>query len=124
MSTFHAVVWMDHSEAHVVMFDREHMEAQRIRSRSHHKHQGKTADNGSFFGDVARALMYMDVRYEGGTHGVTGLAEPDLRLTNDLNLIGSSVSSTRCFSITRFHAPTIWPSITITMPKAATTRSR
>lgn len=45
-------------------------------------------------GDVARALMYMDVRYEGGTHGVTGLAEPDLRLTNDLNLIGSSVSST------------------------------
>ena len=31
MSTFHAVVWMDHSEAHVVMFDREHMEAQRIR---------------------------------------------------------------------------------------------
>ena len=36
MSTFHAVVWMDHSEAHVVMFDREHMEAQRIRSRSHH----------------------------------------------------------------------------------------
>ena len=62
MSTFHAVVWMDHSEAHVVMFDREHMEAQRIRSRSHHKHQGKTADNGSFFGDIARALS--------GTHEV------------------------------------------------------
>ncbi len=56
MSTFHAVVWMDHSEAHVVMFDREHMEAQRIKSRSHHKHQGKTADNGAFFGDIATAL--------------------------------------------------------------------
>ena len=49
MSTFHAVVWLDHSEAHVVMFDREHMEAQRVKSRSHHKHQGKTADNAAFF---------------------------------------------------------------------------
>ena len=43
-STFHAVVWMDQSEAHVVMFDREHAEAQRIKSRSHHKHQGKAED--------------------------------------------------------------------------------
>lgn len=34
-------------------------------------------------GDVARALFYMDVRYEGGVHGVTGLAEPDLILTDD-----------------------------------------
>ena len=34
-------------------------------------------------GDVARALLYMDVRYEGGTHGVTGAAEPDLVLTDD-----------------------------------------
>ncbi len=62
MSTFHAVVWLDHSEAHVVMFDREHMEAQRIKSRSHHKHQGKTADNAAFFGDIATALA--------GTHEV------------------------------------------------------
>ena len=56
MSTFHAVVWMDHSEAHVVMFDREHMEAQRVKSRSHHKHQGKTGDIAVFFSDVAKAL--------------------------------------------------------------------
>ena len=41
-------------------------------------------------GDVARALMYMDVRYEGGVHGVTGAAEPDLVLTDDPNLIQSS----------------------------------
>lgn len=38
-------------------------------------------------GDVARALFYMDVRYEGGTHGITGAAEPDLRLTDTLSLI-------------------------------------
>ena len=62
MSTFHAVVWMDHSEAHVVMFDREHMEAQRVKSRSHHKHQGKNDDTSAFFADTAKALQ--------GTHEV------------------------------------------------------
>lgn len=41
-------------------------------------------------GDVARALLYMDVRYEGGTHSVTGHAEPDLILTDDRNLITNS----------------------------------
>ena len=56
MSTFHAVVWMDHQEAHVVMFDREHVEAQRIKSRSHHKHQGKAGDTAAFYAEVAKAL--------------------------------------------------------------------
>jgi stalled ribosome rescue protein Dom34 len=56
MSTFHAVVWMDHQEAHVVMFDREHVEAQRIPSRSHHKHQGQASDTATFFTEVAKAL--------------------------------------------------------------------
>jgi endonuclease I/fibronectin type 3 domain-containing protein len=45
-------------------------------------------------GDVARALMYMAVRYEGGTHGVTGVSEPDLILTDDRDLIGSSNQGT------------------------------
>lgn len=57
MTTFHAVVWMDHSEAHVLMFDREHVEAQKIKSRTHHKHQGKADDNSAFFSDVAKALV-------------------------------------------------------------------
>jgi stalled ribosome rescue protein Dom34 len=56
MSTFHAVVWLDQSEAHVVMFDREHAEAHRIKSRSHHKHQGKTDDLNAYFADIAQAL--------------------------------------------------------------------
>lgn len=56
MSTFHAVVWMDHSEAHVVMFDREHVQAQRIKSRSHHKHNGKAEDCAAFFTDIGQAL--------------------------------------------------------------------
>ena len=41
-------------------------------------------------GDVARALLYLDVRYEGGTHGVTGVVEPDLILTNNLSLVATS----------------------------------
>jgi hypothetical protein len=56
MHTFHAIVWLDHCEAHVVMFDHEHVEAQRITSRSHHKHEGQADDNGAFFTDIANAL--------------------------------------------------------------------
>lgn len=40
MTTRHAIVWMDRSEAHVIMFDREHLELQKIKSRSHHKSTG------------------------------------------------------------------------------------
>jgi endonuclease I len=43
-------------------------------------------------GDVARAIFYMDVRYEGGTHGTTGAVEPDLRVTDNLNLVASSAT--------------------------------
>lgn len=41
-------------------------------------------------GDVARAMLYMDVRYEGGLHGVSGLPEPDLVLTDDTAAIAAS----------------------------------
>lgn len=41
-------------------------------------------------GDVARALLYLDVRYEGGTHRVTGAAEPDLIVTDNRTLIGTT----------------------------------
>ena len=41
-------------------------------------------------GDVARALFYLDVRYEGGTHGTTGANEPDLILTDSQALIAGS----------------------------------
>ena len=41
-------------------------------------------------GDVARSILYMDIRYEGGTHGITGFSEPDLRVTDNEALIDSS----------------------------------
>lgn len=34
-------------------------------------------------GDMARAIMYMAIRYEGGTHPTTGQNEPDLELTDN-----------------------------------------
>lgn len=40
-------------------------------------------------GDVARAMLYMAIRYEGGVHNITGVLEPDLELTDDRNLIAS-----------------------------------
>ena len=44
-------------------------------------------------GDVARAVMYMAIRYEGDSHGVTGFAEPDLVLTDNASLIQTTSSS-------------------------------
>jgi len=89
MRTFHAVVWIDQSEAHVVMFDREHMEAQRIKSRTHHKHQGKVDDSAAFFAEVAQALN--------GTHEVLltgpGLVRNQFRdwCRNHLSAVADSV---------------------------------
>ncbi len=40
MPTFHAIVWLDRSEAQVIHFDREHIAAQKIKSRSTHKATG------------------------------------------------------------------------------------
>ena len=41
-------------------------------------------------GDIARAMFYADLRYEGGNHGLTGWSEPDLILTDIQSLISSS----------------------------------
>lgn len=38
-------------------------------------------------GDIARAVLYMAIRYEGGKHPVTQQTEPDLELTDDRSKI-------------------------------------
>jgi endonuclease I len=43
-------------------------------------------------GDVARAILYADVRYEGGTHGGSGCAEPNLVVTDSQSLIANSAT--------------------------------
>jgi len=52
--------------------------------------QGTWETWGGRKGDVARAILYMDIRYEGGVHGVTGHTEPDLIATDNESLIDSS----------------------------------
>ncbi|MCG6118606.1 MAG: endonuclease [Aquimonas sp.] len=44
-------------------------------------------------GDFARTVLYMAIRYEGGSHPVTGQSEPDLELTDNRSLIVSTTSS-------------------------------
>lgn len=44
-------------------------------------------------GDMARAVMYMAIRYEGGRDAVTGQSEPDLELTDDRSRIVATSSS-------------------------------
>lgn len=44
-------------------------------------------------GDVARAMFYMDVRYEGGTHGGSSANEPDLVLTDDMTQVRTGTQS-------------------------------
>lgn len=78
MPLFHAVVWMDHSQAHVLQFDAESIEAQRIKARSHHpRHHGKDERAlHQYFEEVARALS--------GSHEVLltgpGLAHDEFKL--------------------------------------------
>lgn len=45
-------------------------------------------------GDLARALLYMDVRYEGGLNAITNAPEPDLVLTDNLSLIQTTGGNT------------------------------
>lgn len=46
-------------------------------------------------GDIARAVLYMAIRYEGDNHPDTGQSEPDLELTNDRSDIQSGTGGTR-----------------------------
>ncbi len=44
-------------------------------------------------GDMARAILYMAMRYEGGMHPSTGQSEPDLELTDNRSLIVATSAS-------------------------------
>ena len=55
---FHAVVWLDHHNAQVLQFDAEHVQAQKIKSHSHHTRQHASAvrDEHEFFSELCGAL--------------------------------------------------------------------
>jgi hypothetical protein len=58
MTKFHAVVWIDHASAQVLQFDADEVQAQTIKSHSHHtaQHGSKVRTEHEFFGHVCDAL--------------------------------------------------------------------
>ena len=58
MSLFHAVVWTDHHSAQVLQFDAEHVQAQKVRARSHHtaQHGSTVRTQHEFFGELCDTI--------------------------------------------------------------------
>ena len=65
MSHFHAVVWLDHAEAHVMHFNRDDVEKQLIHPADPHKNlhiksgklgSGKAHEDQKYYHDIALAL--------------------------------------------------------------------
>jgi len=58
MTTFHAVVRIDHQAAEILQFDAEHVQAQKVKAHTHHTayHGSKVRTEHEFFGHVCDAL--------------------------------------------------------------------
>ena len=58
MTTFHAVVRIDHQQAEVLQFDAEHVQAQKVKAHSHltRQHHSGVRTEHEFFGHVCDAL--------------------------------------------------------------------
>ena len=59
MTTFHAVVFIDHQHAQVLQFDAEHVRAEKIKAHTHHtkQHGSQVRSDHEFFGHVCDALQ-------------------------------------------------------------------
>lgn len=58
MTTFHAVVRIDHQAAEILQFDAEHVQAQKVKAHTHHtaQHGSGVRTEHEFFGAVCDAL--------------------------------------------------------------------
>jgi stalled ribosome rescue protein Dom34 len=58
MTMFHAVIWIDHQSAQVLQFDAEHVQAQKVKSHTHHtaQHGSDARTQHEFYGAVCNAL--------------------------------------------------------------------
>ena len=70
MTTFHAVVRIDHKTAEILQFDAEHVQAQRIKAHSHHTayHGSTVRTEHEFFGEVCDALAGIPEILVTGSH--------------------------------------------------------
>ncbi len=77
MTTFHAVVRIDHQTAEILQFDPEHVQAQKIKAHTHHtaQHGSGVRTGHEFFGEVCDALAGIPEVLVAGAHG----AQADFR---------------------------------------------
>ncbi len=59
MTTFHAVVFVDHQHAQILQFDAEHVRAEKIKAHTRHtrQHGSQVRSEHEFFGHVCDALQ-------------------------------------------------------------------
>ncbi|MFI4931230.1 MAG: hypothetical protein ACHP83_13380 [Burkholderiales bacterium] len=77
MTTFHAVVWIDHQNAQILQFDPEHVQASKIKAHSHQTRQHGSAvrSEHEYFGAVCDGLAGIPEVLVTGSHQ----AQADLR---------------------------------------------
>ncbi len=70
MTSFHAVVRIDHHNAEILQFDAENFEAQKIKSHTHHtaQHGSEVRSGHEFFGKVCDALAGIEEVLIAGSH--------------------------------------------------------
>jgi stalled ribosome rescue protein Dom34 len=70
VTTFHAVVRIDHKTAEILQFDAEHVQAQKIKAHSHHTayHGSTVRTEHEFFGEVCDALAGVPEILVTGSH--------------------------------------------------------
>lgn len=70
MTTFHAVVRIDHQAAEILQFDAEHVQAQKVKAHSHHtaQHGSGVRTSHEFFGEVCDALAGIPEVLVAGSH--------------------------------------------------------
>ncbi len=58
MTTFHAVTWIDHHSAQILQFDADHVQAQKVKSHTHHtaQHGSSVRTQHEFYAQVCSAL--------------------------------------------------------------------
>ena len=70
MTAFHAVVRIDHHNAEILQFDAEHVQAEKIKSHTHHtaQHGSAVRTEHEFFGHVCDALAGIAEVLVAGSH--------------------------------------------------------
>ena len=72
MTFVHAVIWLDHHNAHVIEFDPEHMRERHLQPHVHNtrQHRSEVRSEHEFFSEVCDAVAGMETILVTGAHKV------------------------------------------------------